>query len=66
MFDHGIVTEDELVREMEANHIRRDSLDLIDRYRGGWRRPADQPASQPSQSLFSSPNTASTALLTGL
>jgi hypothetical protein len=34
MVDEGIVTKDELVREMAANHIRHDSLALIDRYRG--------------------------------
>jgi hypothetical protein len=34
MIDEGIVTQDELVREMAANHIRHDSLELIDRYRG--------------------------------
>lgn len=34
MVDEGIVTKDELVREMAANHIRHDSLQLIDRYRG--------------------------------
>lgn len=33
MIDRGLVTEDELVREMAANHIRHDSLELIDRYR---------------------------------
>jgi hypothetical protein len=34
MIDEGLVTKDELVRDMAANHIRHDSLDLIDRYRG--------------------------------
>ena len=34
MVDEGIVAKDELVREMAANHIRHDSLELIDRYRG--------------------------------
>jgi len=34
MVDDGVVTKDELVREMAANHIRHDSFDLIDRYRG--------------------------------
>jgi hypothetical protein len=34
MVDEHIVTKDELVREMAANHIRHDSLELIDRYRG--------------------------------
>jgi hypothetical protein len=36
MVDAGEVTKMELVEEMAANHIRHDSLDLIDRYRG-WR-----------------------------
>ena len=34
MVDQSIVTKDELVAEMAANHIRHDSLDLIERYRG--------------------------------
>lgn len=34
MVDAGEVTKDELVREMAANHIRHDSLALIERYRG--------------------------------
>ena len=34
MFDAGEVTEQELRDEMAANHIRHDSLELIDRYRG--------------------------------
>jgi hypothetical protein len=34
MIDSGEVTEDELRREMTANHIRHDSLELIERYRG--------------------------------
>jgi hypothetical protein len=34
MVDERIVTKDELVREMAANHIRHDSFELIDRYRG--------------------------------
>lgn len=34
MIDQGIVMKDELVREMASNHIRHDSLELIDRYRG--------------------------------
>jgi hypothetical protein len=34
MFDSGEVTEGELSREMAANHIRHDSRELIDRYRG--------------------------------
>jgi hypothetical protein len=36
MIDAGDVTRDELVGEMAANHIRHDSLALVDRYRG-WR-----------------------------
>jgi hypothetical protein len=36
MVDSGAMTKNELVGEMAANHIRHDSLDLIDRYRG-WR-----------------------------
>ena len=28
------VSADELMREMAANHIRHDSLELVDRYRG--------------------------------
>lgn len=36
MVDSGAMTKTELVEEMAANHIRHDSLDLIDRYRG-WR-----------------------------
>jgi hypothetical protein len=36
LVDSGEVTKTELVDEMAANHIRHDSLDLIDRYRG-WR-----------------------------
>jgi len=34
LVDSGEVTEDELNSEMAANHIRHDSLELIDRYRG--------------------------------
>lgn len=34
MIDEGVVTKDELVAEMAANHIRHDSLELADRYRG--------------------------------
>lgn len=34
LVDSGEVTEEELRREMAANHIRHDSLRLIDRYRG--------------------------------
>lgn len=34
MVDCGEVTRDELVAEMAANHIRHDSLELVDRYRG--------------------------------
>ena len=36
MVDAGEIGRQELVEEMAANHIRHDSLDLIDRYRG-WR-----------------------------
>lgn len=64
MLDSGIVTEHELVCEMRDNHIRRDSLGLIDRYRG-WRQPVDLPIGRRAQPRFSSPNTAPTALLTG-
>jgi len=65
MFDHGIVTEDELVREMGANHIRRDSLELIDRYRGDRSQLAELRIFQHPQSRFSKSNTESTALPTG-
>lgn len=34
MVDSGEVTKQELVEEMAASHIRHDSLELIDRYRG--------------------------------
>ena len=34
MMDQGVVDRAELVREMAADHIRHDSLQLIDRYRG--------------------------------
>ena len=34
MYDAGEVTEKELRQEMAANHVRHDSLALIDRYRG--------------------------------
>lgn len=34
MYDAGDVTEEELRAEMAADHIRHDSLELIDRYRG--------------------------------
>ena len=34
MVDDGVVTKDELVAEMAADHVRHDSLALIDRYRG--------------------------------
>jgi hypothetical protein len=34
LVDKGAVTKQELVQEMAANHVRHDSLDLIDRYRG--------------------------------
>ncbi len=36
MVDAGEVTKQELVAEMAANHIRHDSLELVERYRG-WR-----------------------------
>jgi hypothetical protein len=36
MVDAGEVNKPELAEEMAANHIRHDSLELIDRYRG-WR-----------------------------
>ena len=36
MLDTGEITKGELVAEMGANHIRHDSLELADRYRG-WR-----------------------------
>lgn len=34
MMDHGLVTKDEIKSEMAANHVRHDSLDLVDHYRG--------------------------------
>lgn len=34
LVDKGAVTKTELVAEMAANHVRHDSLDLIERYRG--------------------------------
>ena len=34
MVDQSVVTKEELVSEMAANHIRHDSLELVDRYRG--------------------------------
>ena len=36
MLDTGEISRDELVAEMAANHVRHDSLELVDRYRG-WR-----------------------------
>jgi hypothetical protein len=33
MVDEGLITRDEIVSEMAANHIRHDSLELIGRYR---------------------------------
>ena len=36
MLDTGELTRDELVAEMAANHVRHDSLELVERYRG-WR-----------------------------
>jgi len=44
MVDEGIVTEDELADEMEADHIRHDSFELIEEYRG-WLRRRKIPAS---------------------
>lgn len=38
MIDAGVIGKDELVAEMAADHIRHDSLDLIERYRG-WELP---------------------------
>jgi hypothetical protein len=34
MVDQGIVTRDEIVAEMAADHIRHDSLEVMERYRG--------------------------------
>jgi hypothetical protein len=34
LVDRGDVTKQELVAEMAANHVRHDSLELVDRYRG--------------------------------
>ena len=34
LIDQGSVTKQELVGEMAANHVRHDSLELVDRYRG--------------------------------
>ena len=34
LVDHGEVTKHELVAEMAANHVRHDSLELVERYRG--------------------------------
>lgn len=34
LVDRGEVTKQELVAEMAANHVRHDSLELVDRYRG--------------------------------
>jgi len=34
MVDQGLVDRKEIEREMAANHIRADSLELVDRYRG--------------------------------
>ena len=36
MLDTGEISKQELVAEMAANHVRHDSLELVDRYRG-WR-----------------------------
>mgnify|MGYP003295881332 CR=1 FL=1 len=38
LVDDGRVTKQEILAEMAANHIRHDSLDLVDRYRG-WELP---------------------------
>jgi len=40
LVDRGDVSKQELVTEMAANHVRHDSLDLVDRYRG-WNGLAD-------------------------
>ena len=34
LVDSGAVSKDELVAEMAANHVRHDSLELVERYRG--------------------------------
>ena len=34
MVDKGIVTRDEIEAEMSANHVRHDSLEVMERYRG--------------------------------
>jgi hypothetical protein len=34
MIDRNLITRDEVLQEMAANHIRHDSLELVDRYRG--------------------------------
>ena len=34
MVDQGIVTRDEIVAEMAADHLRHDSLEVMERYRG--------------------------------
>ena len=34
MVDRALMTKEELIAEMAANHIRHDSLALIERYRG--------------------------------
>lgn len=49
MVDQELVTKEELVREMAANHIRHDSLQLVDRYRG-WNY-ANRPLSRPRTAL---------------
>ena len=38
LVDDGQVTKQEIVAEMAANHIRHDSIELVDRYRG-WELP---------------------------
>lgn len=38
MMDSGEMTKQELVGEMAANHVRHDSIELVERYRG-WQLP---------------------------
>jgi hypothetical protein len=40
LVDRGEVTKQQLVAEMAANHVRHDSLELVDRYRGWNGLPA--------------------------
>ena len=44
LVDRAEVTKAELVGEMAANHLRHDSLALVDRYRG-WELPWSRPSS---------------------